>query len=219
MWFSSSRHPWNPFTGFASPTYQGHFQRPLGYLGQWVSCQGVWCSTRIGDYWWYWSTVWHIICISAYLMIVHRSISAVPTFPGLRRFPDGHDFKQWTGDDSKALMKVGIVSYLSNCANPVLNRCISQQLLAMSHRKWSNALRHLWTSAISYAAMPLQVIRSLQSRTHLHASTITVTFLFNAVSVSTYLCHVSMPWHIILALSVFSVLPMVYAHPWRSQSI
>ncbi|KAJ7195095.1 hypothetical protein GGX14DRAFT_321206, partial [Mycena pura] len=33
-------------------------------------------------------------------------LSAVPEFPGLRRFPDGRDFHQWTGDDSKALMKV-----------------------------------------------------------------------------------------------------------------
>lgn len=33
-------------------------------------------------------------------------IAAVPSFPGLRRFPDGRDFSQWTGDDSKALMKV-----------------------------------------------------------------------------------------------------------------
>jgi hypothetical protein len=33
-------------------------------------------------------------------------LSAVPEFPGLRRFPDGQDFHQWTGDDSKALMKV-----------------------------------------------------------------------------------------------------------------
>ncbi|KIM64604.1 hypothetical protein SCLCIDRAFT_114703, partial [Scleroderma citrinum Foug A] len=30
----------------------------------------------------------------------------VPPFPGLRRFPQGRHFKQWTGDDSKALMKV-----------------------------------------------------------------------------------------------------------------
>jgi hypothetical protein len=37
---------------------------------------------------------------------MYHSISAVPPFPGLRRFPDGRDFKQWTGDDSKALMKV-----------------------------------------------------------------------------------------------------------------
>ena len=33
-------------------------------------------------------------------------ISAVPGFPGLRWFPGGRDFNQWTGDDSKALMKV-----------------------------------------------------------------------------------------------------------------
>ncbi|KAH9954024.1 hypothetical protein BC827DRAFT_1088892, partial [Russula dissimulans] len=33
-------------------------------------------------------------------------ISAVPPFPGLCRFPQGQRFKQWTGDDSKALMKV-----------------------------------------------------------------------------------------------------------------
>ncbi|KDQ55767.1 hypothetical protein JAAARDRAFT_195586 [Jaapia argillacea MUCL 33604] len=37
---------------------------------------------------------------------IDRRIAAVPAFPGLRRFPDGRDFTQWTGDDSKALMKV-----------------------------------------------------------------------------------------------------------------
>ncbi|KAF8871522.1 hypothetical protein BD779DRAFT_1680333 [Infundibulicybe gibba] len=35
-------------------------------------------------------------------------ISLTPSFPGLRRFPQGQGFKQWTGDDSKALMKVYI---------------------------------------------------------------------------------------------------------------
>ena len=33
-------------------------------------------------------------------------MAAVPLFPALRRFPEGRRFKQWTGDDSKALMKV-----------------------------------------------------------------------------------------------------------------
>ncbi|KAG1737952.1 hypothetical protein EDB19DRAFT_1984357 [Suillus lakei] len=33
-------------------------------------------------------------------------IAAVPLFPGLHRFPQGCHFKQWTGNDSKALMKV-----------------------------------------------------------------------------------------------------------------
>ncbi|TFK58421.1 hypothetical protein BDN72DRAFT_782112, partial [Pluteus cervinus] len=35
-----------------------------------------------------------------------RRIAAAPSFPGLRRFPQGRGFKQWTGNDSKALMKV-----------------------------------------------------------------------------------------------------------------
>ncbi|KAJ7800738.1 hypothetical protein B0H14DRAFT_3784803 [Mycena olivaceomarginata] len=41
---------------------------------------------------------------------IDRRISAVPEFPGLRRFPDGRDFTQWTGDDSKALMKIYIAA-------------------------------------------------------------------------------------------------------------
>lgn len=40
------------------------------------------------------------------VLIWNRSIAAVPPFPGLRRFPQGRRFKQWMGDDSKALMKV-----------------------------------------------------------------------------------------------------------------
>ncbi|KAF8167103.1 hypothetical protein B0H34DRAFT_791874 [Crassisporium funariophilum] len=41
---------------------------------------------------------------------IDSSISAVPAFPSLRQFPDGRDFNQWTGDDSKALMKVYIAA-------------------------------------------------------------------------------------------------------------
>ena len=44
--------------------------------------------------------------VSSYLPLILCSISAVPFYPGLRRFPEGRDFHQWTGDDSKALMKV-----------------------------------------------------------------------------------------------------------------
>jgi hypothetical protein len=39
------------------------------------------------------------------IMTVNR-IAATPLFSNLRRFPHGRRFKQWTGDDSKALMKV-----------------------------------------------------------------------------------------------------------------
>ncbi|KAJ7753614.1 hypothetical protein DFH07DRAFT_1030442 [Mycena maculata] len=37
---------------------------------------------------------------------IDRRISVTPPFPGLRHFPVGRGFKQWTGDDSKGLMKV-----------------------------------------------------------------------------------------------------------------
>jgi len=33
-------------------------------------------------------------------------IAVAPSFSGLRHFHEGRNFKQWTGDDSKALMKV-----------------------------------------------------------------------------------------------------------------
>ncbi|KAH9923725.1 uncharacterized protein BXZ73DRAFT_91410 [Epithele typhae] len=35
-----------------------------------------------------------------------RQLAVVPIFTALRRFPDGRHFSQWTGNDSKALMKV-----------------------------------------------------------------------------------------------------------------
>ncbi|GLB39957.1 hypothetical protein LshimejAT787_0704670 [Lyophyllum shimeji] len=60
-----------------------------------------------------------VLWVGEYLELVHgksraneiladidRRIAAAPAFPGLRRFPEGRGFKQWTGDDSKALMKV-----------------------------------------------------------------------------------------------------------------
>ncbi|KAG1763066.1 hypothetical protein EDD22DRAFT_979549 [Suillus occidentalis] len=41
---------------------------------------------------------------------IDRRIAAVASFTGLRRFPSGHGFKQWTGNDSKALMKVFLLA-------------------------------------------------------------------------------------------------------------
>ncbi|KAG2342371.1 hypothetical protein BDR05DRAFT_976526 [Suillus weaverae] len=37
---------------------------------------------------------------------IDRRIAAIASFSGLRHFPQGQGFKQWTGDDSKVLMKV-----------------------------------------------------------------------------------------------------------------
>ncbi|KAJ7440651.1 hypothetical protein B0H11DRAFT_2292790 [Mycena galericulata] len=43
---------------------------------------------------------------------IDRRIAATPAFPCLRRFKQGRRFKQWTGDDSKALMKASGLVYL-----------------------------------------------------------------------------------------------------------
>ncbi|KAF9035695.1 hypothetical protein BDZ89DRAFT_1130310 [Hymenopellis radicata] len=43
---------------------------------------------------------------SKILADIDRRIAVVPSFSRLRRFPEGRAYKQWTGDDSKALMKV-----------------------------------------------------------------------------------------------------------------
>lgn len=51
-------------------------------------------------------TIFLFFFASSLITLCDSRISAVSPFPGLRRFPDGRDFKQWTGDDSKALMKV-----------------------------------------------------------------------------------------------------------------
>ena len=46
---------------------------------------------------------WHI---SSLFISIWISIAIAPPFAGLRRFPDGRGFKQWMGDDLRALMKV-----------------------------------------------------------------------------------------------------------------
>jgi hypothetical protein len=58
-----------------------------------------------------------LYCFHSSLLSFH-SISAAPAFPGLRCFPEGRDFQQWTGDDSKALMKV---SYMRQCGGGMSN--------------------------------------------------------------------------------------------------
>jgi hypothetical protein len=46
-------------------------------------------------------------CDNNYAKIMsHCSIALVAPFAGLSRFTDGRGFQQWTGDNSKALMKV-----------------------------------------------------------------------------------------------------------------
>ncbi|KAI0310520.1 hypothetical protein OF83DRAFT_1178460, partial [Amylostereum chailletii] len=61
---------------------------------------------------------------------IDRRLRSVPAFPGLRRFKQGRNFKQWTGNDSKALMKIfipAIVGYVPDrvveCVRTFLDFC------------------------------------------------------------------------------------------------
>ncbi|KAF8325909.1 hypothetical protein F5887DRAFT_1065217 [Amanita rubescens] len=55
---------------------------------------------------------------------IDRRIAMTPPFPGLRRFPHGRRFKQWTGDDSKALMKVYLPA-IAEYVPPELTQCLA----------------------------------------------------------------------------------------------
>ncbi|KAJ7856063.1 hypothetical protein B0H14DRAFT_3085331 [Mycena olivaceomarginata] len=73
---------------------------------------------------------------------IDRRISAVPEFPGLRRFPDGRDFTQWTGDDSKALMKIYIAavagylpSDMTKCLAAFMDFCYLVRRNAIAHSR------------------------------------------------------------------------------------
>ncbi|KAI0069218.1 hypothetical protein BV25DRAFT_1926438 [Artomyces pyxidatus] len=52
-------------------------------------------------------------------------IAAVPAFPGLRRFPQGRNFKQWTGDDSKALMKVFVPAIVGHVPDRMIKAIVA----------------------------------------------------------------------------------------------
>ncbi|KAF7378018.1 hypothetical protein MSAN_00225700 [Mycena sanguinolenta] len=54
---------------------------------------------------------------------IDQHIAAVPPFPGLRRFPEGRGFKQWTGDDSKALMKGHVPTQMVRALSAFLDFC------------------------------------------------------------------------------------------------
>src|SRR5258705_3200577 len=66
------------------------------------------------------------------------SIAITPPFASLRRFPEGRGFKQWTGDDSKALMKVRLApkSYYE-----ITNTCNQLYLPALQGHLPADVLR------------------------------------------------------------------------------
>ena len=94
-------------------------------------------------------------------------VSAVSAYLGLRLFPDRQDFSQWTGDDSKAFMKVWLFHLPLNCfsndSGHYQYRFISQQSRALYQMIWLNVFMNLLSAAILHVAMPslLQILMLL----------------------------------------------------------
>ncbi|KDR70757.1 hypothetical protein GALMADRAFT_214468 [Galerina marginata CBS 339.88] len=103
-----------------------------------------------------------------------RQLIKVPPYPGLRRFPDGQDYRQWTGDDSKALMKVylaAIAGYLPSsmvqCIATFMDACyiarrnaITGPALEHFQSKHIKAVKELWRRSSRHHAL-IQRLRTL----------------------------------------------------------
>lgn len=101
-WHIQTHHIWH-----LASNYQGHIQGPLGHLGWRMAGERTWegkCCHYNGGHW----PEVYTTTIKPCLVSTDRAqrIATVPPFPGLHCFPEGCGFKQWMGDDSKALMKV-----------------------------------------------------------------------------------------------------------------
>ncbi|KAH9907674.1 uncharacterized protein B0H18DRAFT_898122 [Fomitopsis serialis] len=74
-------------------------------------------------------------------IVVHDRIAAMPPFVGLRHFHQGRNFKQWTGDDSRALMKVSRLGLIWLAA---IKGLVPRELVCMAHEylEFAYRIRH-----------------------------------------------------------------------------
>ena len=75
-------------------------------------------------------------------------IALVPPYPGLRRFKQGRNFQQWTGNDSKALMKVRSALPITTVrlSRQLGSRCGCQRLKVLFPEMSPGASMHTLTS-------------------------------------------------------------------------
>jgi len=73
-------------------------------------------------------------------------IAVVPPYPGLRRFKQGRGFNQWTGNDSKALMKVRKCPHYRTRVDDIALRYICRRSKDTYQTTWSKQSPPSWTS-------------------------------------------------------------------------
>ena len=158
------------------------------------------------------------------ISILHFRISAVPSYAGLRRFSDGRNFQQWTGDDSKALMKVcpssdDLWSSLVILFYWLEIRSTSQPLPGTYLPKLWNVFQLLWSSVIYFAGMRSRAPPWRMLRPSWIGFTNFTSSLLMQVFALQYRCPVSMLF-CITSLPFPCLGPqMAYAHRSQSQNI
>ena len=146
-------------------------------------------------------------------------LAATPAFPELRRFKQGRRFKQWTGDDSKALMKVCFMMYCegNRPRNIGFTRCTCLPYMISCIQMWSSAYLHFLIS-VTLQGVPISTaLLSTLSKMCFIISRPIVKFFDHQVCVkvaSRY--RVNIPLSTTLLISKTSVLPMDSAHLSRN---
>ena len=107
-WISESGYSWTSVSWPSSPDHQRYLQGSPCHLGHWIYWGDLFTGRGKTSFSWHQLPVsYHLLSFSNHPLPSHKlRIAAAPLVPGLRCFPEGRGFKQWTGDDSKALMKV-----------------------------------------------------------------------------------------------------------------
>ncbi|KAJ6565156.1 hypothetical protein DFH09DRAFT_1474524 [Mycena vulgaris] len=90
---------------------------------------------------------------------IDRRIALTPPFPGLRHFPVGRGFKQWTGNDSKGLMKVYLPAIAGHVPSQVVQAVAT--LIEFCHLVRRSVIDEDTLSAIDKAVAHFHVTREI----------------------------------------------------------
>ncbi|THU98715.1 hypothetical protein K435DRAFT_856353 [Dendrothele bispora CBS 962.96] len=122
----------------------GHFQRAMYEIGPYI---GDYPEQTKGD---------------DIIDDIDRRLSAVPTFPGIRCFEEGQDFKQWTGNNLKALMKIYLAAIKGYVPSDV-----NSHILMQYWRTFKSTGRSLFTSVIRLFGAPNGLCLSITESKHI----------------------------------------------------
>ncbi|KAG2036220.1 hypothetical protein BDR03DRAFT_934555 [Suillus americanus] len=141
---------------------------------------------------------------------IDRRIAATPSFAGLRCFPQGRGFKQWTGNDSKVLMKVYLPAIEGHIPTEVVQTfCAFLELCYLIRwdiitKKTLNKIQHVLdcfhryrdifktTKVVKTFSLPHQ--HSLQHYIHLICLFGTPNGLCSSITKSKHIKAVKEPW-------------------------